>query len=41
MCYNKIYRYINYTDVCLYYALPGGLAPVGRQYIFIGFGFKI
>lgn len=21
-----------YTDVCLYYALPGGLAPVGCHY---------
>lgn len=29
-----------YTDVCLYYVLPDGLAPVGRHYLFIGLRFK-
>lgn len=29
-----------YTDVCPYYVLPDGLAPVGRHYLFIGLRFK-
>lgn len=29
-----------YTDVCPYYVLPDGLAPVGRHYLFIGLKFK-